>query len=108
MVTNASYFSFGHGDAAQGSPAARFDDLFIYDKALTADDVRGLQTLANRTTDFSPEGVGIEEVKNERVNSEEWDGAVYDLSGRRLYRTMPDSKLPRGLYIINGRKVMVR
>ena len=108
MVSNASYFSFAHGDANNGSAAARFDDLLVYNRALTLTDVQGLQTLCNRTTDFTPEGVGIEDVKSEEVKSEKWDDAVYDLSGRIVHRTSSHGTLPRGLYIINGRKVMVR
>ena len=32
--------------------------------------------------------------------------AVYDLSGRRL--TTPLTRLPRGLYIVNGKKLLVK
>ena len=108
MASAAGYFQLGHGDAANGSAAARFDDLFIYDRALAQNEVKGLNSLVNRVYDFSPEAVGIEEVKNERVKSEEWDGTVYDLSGRIVHRTSSHGTLPRGLYIINGRKVLVK
>jgi hypothetical protein len=35
--------------------------------------------------------------------SPKWEGAVYDLAGRKL-----NSKLPRGIYVIGGKKVMVK
>ena len=108
MTSAAGYFQLGHGDAANGSAAARFDDLFIYDRALVQNEVKGLNSLVNRVYDFSPEAVGIEEVKNEGMKSEEWDDTVYDLSGRIVHRTSSHGTLPRGLYIINGRKVLVK
>ena len=37
------------------------------------------------------------------------DESVYDLSGRRLgSRQMLDGRLSRGIYIVNGKKIMVR
>ena len=113
MAAAASYFQLAHGDAAYGSAAARFDDLFIYSRALTANDVKGLTTLATRTTDFSPEAVGIGSVEMShssegRFDTSGKDQGVYDLSGRRVNRPATPRQLPRGLYIINGRKVVVR
>ena len=107
MVANASYMSFGHGDANNGSAAARFDDLLVYNRALTLSDVQGLQTLCNRTTDFSPEGVGIQAVESSKLKVQ--SSKIYDLSGRQIVNGKSlNGKLPRGIYIINGRKVMVR
>ena len=52
---------------------------------------------------------GIEEVNSEGVNSEESAGPVYDLSGRQIVNSKSlNSKLPRGIYIVNGRKFVVR
>ena len=103
MVTNASYFSFAHGDANNGSAAARFDDLLIYNRALSDNDVRGLQTLANRKTDFTPEGVGIKDIEKRATSGEAKD--IFDLSGRKMPAHV---QLRRGLYIINGQKVYIR
>ena len=41
---------------------------------------------------------GINGIKNEKLNMQN-GGAVYDLSGRKI-----DGKLPKGIYIQNGRK----
>ena len=55
-----------------------------------------------RVTDVVP--VGIKEVKNETVKSEKSDDTViYTIDGRRV-----SSVTRPGLYIINGRKVMVK
>lgn len=52
---------------------------------------------------------GIEDVNSEGVNSEESAGPVYDLSGRQVVNSKSlNSKLPRGIYIVNGRKFVVR
>ena len=40
-----------------------------------------------------------------RVKSEEWDGAYYDLSGRRI-SAEANSSLLKGIYIHNGKKVV--
>ncbi|MBO7068565.1 MAG: xylanase [Bacteroidaceae bacterium] len=45
---------------------------------------------------------GIAEVKNERVKSEKWDNCWYTLDGRKIV----NGKLPKGVYINNGRKVV--
>ncbi|MBO7069394.1 MAG: hypothetical protein J6W52_12105 [Bacteroidaceae bacterium] len=45
---------------------------------------------------------GIDEVKNERVKNEGVAAEVYDLSGRKI----TNSKLSKGIYIVNGKKVL--
>jgi len=46
------------------------------------------------------DAVGINEVNHERLKGEEWDGVVFDLSGRRATPNRP------GVYLINGQKVV--
>ena len=36
------------------------------------------------------------------------DGAVYDLSGRRLSVSSASSVLPKGMYIVNGKKIIIK
>jgi len=57
FIKSAKYFYLGMG-ALQGSAEAYFDDVMIYDRELSAADVKGLNTLLNRGTDFSPSNVG--------------------------------------------------
>ena len=54
---------------------------------------------------------GIGEVKNERVKSEKYNDAVYDLSGRKVnfqFSTFNSQFRRKGIYIQNGKKVAVR
>lgn len=50
------------------------------------------------------EETSIEELKNDEVSMKHEKGMVYDLSGRIIQK----DRLPRGVYIINGKKVLVR
>lgn len=51
----------------------------------------------------------IEEMKNEQLTMNNVDDAVYDLSGRQIVnRKWLNGKLPNGLYIVNGRKVVIK
>lgn len=100
FITTAGYFQLGIG-TGNGSADACFDDLLIYNRALTANDVRGLNTLMNRVTDFSPEATGIEDI-NVNGHSYANDG-IYDLSGRRV-----TSLVKKGIYIIGGKKVIIK
>ena len=54
--------------------------------------------------------VGIEKIGSEelRVKSEEWAGAVYDLSGRIVNGKSVNRQMPKGLYIRDGKKVVVK
>ncbi|MBQ9363632.1 MAG: hypothetical protein IJT97_09490, partial [Bacteroidaceae bacterium] len=53
FASTAKYFCLGLG-SFWGSADACFDDLMIYNRELTATDVRSLNTLLNRVNDFSP------------------------------------------------------
>ena len=45
----------------------------------------------------------IADIEQSRQTPERYDGAVYDLSGRKV-----NSKLPKGIYIRNGKKVAIK
>ena len=87
---------------------AYFDDLIIYNRALTQQDVALLYAKENRDTDFGAIATGINEIPaaTRLVN----DG-IYDMSGRRVNVTSP-SELSRGIYIICAdgvsRKVVIK
>ena len=53
---------------------------------------------------------GIYEMKSERVKSEKYNDAIYDLSGRKVNCQLSpvNSQLKNGIYIQNGRKVSVK
>lgn len=51
----------------------------------------------------------IEEMRNEKLTMRNEDDVVYDLSGRQIVNhKLPSGKLPNGLYIVNGRKVVIK
>lgn len=55
---------------------------------------------------FSTDATAIEEVKEEKT---EQKGEVYDLMGRKLnFDLSKGLTLPKGLYIIDGKKVLVK
>ena len=99
FVTSAKYFYLGLG-SFWGSADAYFDDLMIYNRELSADDVKGLNTLLNRVNVFDTgTAVGIDEIVADRPGALRQQG-IYDLMGRRV--TVPG----KGIYIVNGKKVL--
>lgn len=99
-VAALRYFYLGMG-SFWGSADCYIDDLMIYDRELPATDVRALNTMANRVTDFTvgEGGTGVFGMKDEGLKVK--DG-IYDLQGHRIENPT------RGLYIIDGKKVFVK
>lgn len=42
------------------------------------------------------------------INAQEADGAVFDLSGRRVASSFKGARLQKGIYVLNGKKVVVK
>jgi len=103
-IPTLRYFYLGSG-SFWGSADAYFDDLMIYDRSLSADDVKGLYTLLTRVNPFDDGTiVGIDQVSADEPAAAESPAreGVYDLMGRKVMN-------PRqGLYIMNGKKVWVK
>ena len=57
----------------------------------------------NRLFFATPEAVGIDEVKEETL-SNAFKG-IYDLTGRKL--SVSKDNLPKGIYIVDGKKIIV-
>ncbi len=104
-VTGLNLFFLGCG-SFWGSADYYIDDLMIYDRELSSEDVSALNTMCNRVTDFTKgeNGTDIKDVDADasHVSGRYADG-IYDLSGRRI--TKPTQK---GIYIENGKKVVVK
>ena len=81
-----------------GSPDARFDDVMVFDRALSLTEVMALRQMTDRAFDFSSLASGIASVAMPTPAST----AVYDLQGRRVEQPS------RGLYIINGKKIVIK
>ena len=93
-LTASTDFYFGYG-SFWGSLNADYDDLCIYNRVLTADDVKALYQAECNNESIT----GIEAVKRSTVS----DGSIYDLQGRKL-----SGPLKSGIYIRNGRKYVVK
>ncbi|MBP5770518.1 MAG: RICIN domain-containing protein [Bacteroidaceae bacterium] len=70
------------------------DDIRIYNYALTAEEIATLYAEAD----------GVGSLSQSRTSDVSSETAVFDLSGRRITQ-LP---LPRGIYIVGGKKVMIR
>ena len=107
QVKGLRYFYLGLG-APTGSADCYIDDVMIYDRELSAVDVRALNTMANRVTDFTigEGGTGIMEIMDEGGKMEDegvrMTDEIFDLSGRRVENPK------QGLYIKNGRKYLIK
>ncbi len=98
-VTSLKYFFLGLG-SPWGSADCYIDDILIYNRELSAGDVRALNIMSNRVTDFSQGGTGIEDIETPKAIGQ--TAGIYDLQGRRV------TKPVRGLYIIDGKKVFIK
>ncbi len=81
---------------------AYIDDFRIYNTALSADEIAAIAGLTDGIE-------AIDQSSKSNVQSS-MDGLLYDLSGRRL-RHQPSAlspQLPKGVYILNGKKIYVK
>ena len=59
--------------------------------------------------DYDDELTGIKDIEDSAIEGLRFDGAVYTLDGRKVVNSnSSNSKLPKGLYIVNGKKVVVK
>ena len=95
------------------------DGIYIIDNIISYDPIGGVEKLSYEvvndkvTSDHMPikaelrigfdDGTGIREIKDEELRIKK-DGALYDLTGRRV-SAEAYSSLPKGIYIVDGKKV---
>lgn len=103
MIAGASYITLGMGNGI-ASATADYDDLLIYDRALTVEDNKLLYAKECRVTDFTG-GIhtGIEEISTNATRSAIPDNAYYDLTGRKII-----NPIKSGIYIQNRNKILVK
>lgn len=99
FLTHCPKMYLGYG-SFWGSADACFDDLFVFDRVLSAADVAGLYTALRRGDDM----VGITPITTARLQTS--DERIYDLQGRPLGTSF--RCLSKGLYVRQGRKFIVR
>ena len=101
-MSSANYFCLGMG-SFWGSAPAMFDDLLIYNRALTEEDIAGLTIMANRDFNFAtghyPTVIYDLSEKETPETPQPASGIIYDLNGRRL-NGVPQ----KGIYIQDGKK----
>ncbi len=101
FVTSTEFFYLGAG-SFWGSAEACFDDLMIYNRALSADDVESLYTELSRVNKFNDGTItGIEDIVAEDYAPKTAQG-IYDMMGRRVVNPT------KGIYIVNGKKVLYK
>lgn len=102
-AAQAETLQFGRSGLA-GSPDICIDDIIVHRRALTAEDASTLSTLAHRVYWFTNDPTGISEVEAEgrTVRSQ----AIFDLSGRKVSDGSNWTTLPKGIYIVGGKKVV--
>jgi arabinan endo-1,5-alpha-L-arabinosidase len=103
LLSNSPYLYLGYG-SFWGSPDASFDDVVVYDRPLDAAQVKALNTMMNRVFNFATiTGISDAPYLNGKQPTTS-SNAIYDLQGRRYSH----DRLPKGLYIINGKKTIIR
>lgn len=86
------------GNLHKGGDSATINAFHAY--YLPAD---GAEAPANIS--FDGEATGIDAVSTTSTSA---NGAVYDLSGRRVAANLAAAKLAKGIYVVNGKKVAVK
>lgn len=86
------------GNLHKGGDGATINAFHAY--YLPAD---GAEAPANIS--FDGEATGIDAVSTTSTSA---NGAVYDLSGRRVAANLAAAKLAKGIYVVNGKKVAVK
>jgi len=100
-IKACKHLYFGYG-TEYGSAPICYDDLIIYNRVLSKDDVARLYQMETRVFDFSELATqGISEILYDGNNMNAKKG-IYDLSGRKIENPT------KGLYIINGKKVVIK
>ena len=104
-IAKAKYFSLGIGNGI-ASAEAHYDDLLIYDRALTADDIKALYTMERQVNNFTPSSPSpIFALPTQAASGTPplSPGKWFDLTGREIAKpTRP------GIYLHNGRKIFIR
>ena len=82
------------------------------DAAVEADpypvlDPTHLQVLLRDNAYVNDTSTGIDEIKNEKLKIENGE-AVYDMAGRKVQSSMVNVQLRKGIYIINGKKYILK
>ena len=95
-IPNCRYFYFGY-DSKLGSADICVDDLMIYDRILSYEDVSALYTMETRVFDFDQLALGIDDPIAYFQQGKN-NGRIYNLQGQRV------ANPTKGIYIKDGKK----
>ncbi len=95
-IPNCRSLYFGY-DTKIGSADVCIDDLMIYDRVLSYEDVSALYTMETRVFDFEQLALGIESPVSYGQSSR-GDGRIYNLQGQQV------DTPAKGIYIQDGKK----
>ena len=85
-------------------PAVWFQNLG--EDAYPVLDATHSEVLKNSDGTYYNSVVGIETVKSSQTMIE--NGVIYDIAGRKIEDAATKGKLPKGIYVVNGKKVLVK
>jgi len=103
MVNTSGYFTIGLGNGI-ASATSDYDDLLIYNRALTDEDVKLLYSRERRVTDFTAGiSTGFDKVKNDGKQRRVNDNIYYDITGRKILKPVK-----AGIYFYNGEKIILK
>ena len=108
VVPFANYLSFRDAHPGGEGSLYRIDDSITTDHIDTGVTFYVFLTGTGTYGEFfqwfdEADPTDIADIEQSRQTPERYDGAVYDLSGRKV-----NSKLPKGIYIRNGKKVTIK
>lgn len=79
----------------------------ISDKSVTADDRKSLQEAIDRAEKSLENATDINTIDNLQLANDNGTAVIYNLAGQQMVKNKwPGGKLPRGIYIVNGKKVI--
>ena len=88
-----------------GSPDADFDDVVVYNRALTkTSEVNALNQMMNRVFNFASLSTAIRDVQSDAEAAADADAPLYDLQGRPVGHHPAKA----GIYIKNGKIIIKR
>lgn len=103
MINTAGYLTIGLGNGI-ASATSDYDDLLIYNRALTEEDIKLLYSRERRITDFTAGNVtGLNKIKTDTKYLFKHDNIYYDVTGRKIL-----NPTKAGLYFYNGEKIMFK
>lgn len=74
--------------------------------AVTGEDRQSLQEAIDRAEAALANATDIGEIKNEQLRMNNVDGVIYNLNGQMVNGKWSNGKLPKGIYIVGGKKVI--